>query len=187
MDTILGDIDVHIPWAEHVLDKMSICACQVFETGWPVVVYICNEWPSVNWKFNLYRSLVKERPPPTFGPISCIGSKFTQMSAHPGVSFAWSLRSTASSALRISGKKLRVILHWINTRHCELHYAHCHIMPFRVLCAVTAQLWSCWWFRCTGQLFALRASSHCKHDVGALSWWNTETVERVPTPLFGRL
>ena len=43
-------------------------------------------------KFNIYRSLTKngpltkECPPPTFGPISCIGSKFTRMSAHPGVS-----------------------------------------------------------------------------------------------------
>ena len=59
-----------------------------------------------------YRSLMKkgpltkERPPPTFGPISCIGSKFTWMSAHPGASFAWRLRSTTSSAMRIS------ILHW---------------------------------------------------------------------------
>ena len=32
------------------------------------------------------------------------------------------------------------------------------------------------------QLFALRASSRCKHDVGALSWLNVETVERAPTP-----
>ena len=32
------------------------------------------------------RPLTKECPPPTFGPISCIRSKFTQMSAHPGVS-----------------------------------------------------------------------------------------------------
>ena len=26
-----------------------------------------------------------------------------------------------------------------------------------------------------------------KHDVGALSWLNAETVETVPTPFFGRL
>ena len=57
------------------------------------------------------RPLPKERPSPTFGPISCIGSKFTRMSAHHGASFAWSLKSTASSAMRISGKKLRVVLH----------------------------------------------------------------------------
>ena len=31
------------------------------------------------------------------------------------------------------------------------------------------------------------ASSHCKHDVGALLWLNAEAVERAPTPLFGRL
>ena len=30
-------------------------------------------------------------------------------------------------------------------------------------------------------------TSRCKHDVGALSWLNAETVEREPTPLFGRL
>ena len=64
-----------------------------------------------------YRSLAKkgpftkERPPPTRGPISCIGSKFIWISAHPGASFAWSLRSTASNAMRISGKKLYVTLH----------------------------------------------------------------------------
>ena len=34
------------------------------------------------------------------------------------------------------------------------------------------------------QLFASRASSYCKHDMGALSWLN---AERAPTPLFGRL
>ena len=32
------------------------------------------------------------------------------------------------------------------------------------------------------QLFASRALSHCKHDVGALSWLNAETIERAPTP-----
>ena len=43
----------------------------------------------------MYHSLVKERPsskecpPPNFGPIFCIGSKFTQMSTHPGVTFVW--------------------------------------------------------------------------------------------------
>ena len=36
-------------------------------------------------------------------------------------------------------------------------------------------------------LFASRALSSCKHDVGTLSWLNAETVERAPTPLFGRL
>ena len=37
------------------------------------------------------------------------------------------------------------------------------------------------------QLFASRGSSHCKHDVGALSWLNAETVERAITHLFGKL
>ena len=53
-------------------------------------------------QYLFYHGLVKERPPPTFGPISCTGSMFTQMSTHPGASFAWSLRSTASSAICIS-------------------------------------------------------------------------------------
>ena len=44
------------------------------------------------------RPLTKECPPLTFCQISCIASKFTRMSTPPplpGVSFAWSLRSTA--------------------------------------------------------------------------------------------
>ena len=70
----------------------------------------------------MYCSLMKECPPskkrphPTFGPISCIGSKFTQMSAYPWASFAWlmewyswSLRSTATSAMHICSNKK---LHW---------------------------------------------------------------------------
>ena len=63
-------------------------------------------------------------------------------------------------------------------------------MPFRVLCAVRPWLWSSWWFLCMllfVQLFALRASSHCKHNMGALSWLNVETLGRGPTPLFDRL
>ena len=36
-------------------------------------------------------------------------------------------------------------------------------------------------------LFASRALIHGKHDVGALSWLNAETLKRVPTSLFGRL
>ena len=31
----------------------------------------------------------KERPASTFAPISCIGSKFTGISARPGARFAW--------------------------------------------------------------------------------------------------
>ena len=33
----------------------------------------------------------------------------------------------------------------------------------------------------------LRASSHCKHDMGTLSWLNVEALKRVPTSLFGGL
>ena len=45
-------------------------------------------------------------------------------------------------------------------------------------------------FRCMllfVQLFASRALSRCKHDMGTLSWLNAEPLERAPTPLFDRL
>ena len=41
----------------------------------------------------------------------CMGSKFTWMTAHPEASFTWTLRSTASSAMHIWGKKICAILH----------------------------------------------------------------------------
>ena len=36
-------------------------------------------------------------------------------------------------------------------------------------------------------VICLRASSRCKHDMGAHSYLNAETFERASTPLFGRL
>ena len=76
-------------------------------------IHVLLDGNSKNCRMNeiRYRSLAKERPSPTFGPISCIRSKFTRMSAHHGANFGWSLKSTASSAMRISCKKLRVVLH----------------------------------------------------------------------------
>ena len=38
-------------------------------------------------------------PPPTFGPISCIGSKFTQMSTHPRASFACLMKGSEKHVL----------------------------------------------------------------------------------------
>ena len=40
---------------------------------------------------------------------------------------------------------------------------------------------------CLSIFFASEASSHCKHDMGALSWLNLETLERVPSPVYGTL
>ena len=40
-----------------------------------------------------------------------------------------------------------------------------------------------WW----RQLFASRVSSRCKQDMGTLSWLHVETLNRAPTPLYGRL
>ena len=64
-------------------------------------------------------------------------------------------------------------------------YAHRHIVQFRVLYDSTLKPLVTPLF-CV-QLFVSRVSSHCKHDVGALSRLNVETVERAPTPLIGRL
>ena len=57
--------------------------------------------PACSDKWHLkYCSLTKERPPPTFGPISCIGPEITRMSTYPGESFAWrELRVAKRSAL----------------------------------------------------------------------------------------
>ena len=63
------------------------------------------------------RPLTKEHPPPTFGSISHIGSKFTQMRAHPGASFAWSLRSTASSAMHSEVRTLCNTIPKVTTWH----------------------------------------------------------------------
>ena len=63
------------------------------------------------------------------------------------------------------------------------------LVPFRVSHAVRTWLWSCPWLCCTlffVELFASRALSCCKHNMGALSWLNAETLERAPTPLFDR-
>ena len=54
------------------------------------------------------------------------------------------------------------------------------MVPFRVLCAIRTWLQSRWWFRCTFlliQLFASRAMSRCKHDMGTLLWLNAEALE----------
>ena len=118
---------------------------------------------------------------PIFDPISCIGSKFIWMSTHLGVSFA-----TQPQTRCISEVRNFVILHWRLLQANKLHNVHGDMVPFRVLCAVRTRLWSCWWFCCTWlffQLFALRASSHCKYDMGTLS----QNPWKSACPIFGRL
>ena len=128
------------------------------------------------------------------------------MSAHPGVSFTWSLRSTALSAMHISGKELHVILHQgiftktdvaneVSISKVVLRLTASYSMPTVTLysqsdvCHQDSTLKplviTCTLF-CV-QVFASRVSGRCKRDVGALSWLNAETVKRAPTPLFGRL
>ena len=60
-------------------------------------------------------------PSSAFGPITCIGSKFTQMSTHPGVikfCMEHSLKFIALSTINIWSKKLHVILKVINNVAC---------------------------------------------------------------------
>ena len=49
------------------------------------------------------------------------------------------------------------------------------MLPFRVLCTIRTWLWRLVapWNKFV-QLFALRASSHCKHDMSALKYGNTQ-------------
>ena len=129
---------------------------------------VLHPWRSIVRLQYLYHSLVKERPPPTFGPISCTGSMFTQMSTHPGASFAWSLRSTASSAVcRSEVRNFTKSYYKASLRrqtysvHCKLHNAHGDMVPFRVLFAIRTWLRSCWWFFCMLLITCLRVLSHC--------------------------
>ena len=58
-----------------------------------------------------YRSLVKEWPTPTFGPISCIGSKFmNERQSWSELRMEFEKHSLKRYAY-LTGKKLRVILH----------------------------------------------------------------------------
>ena len=90
----------------------------------------------------------------------------------------------------------------VNTRHLcvderdahhELHNAYGDMVPFRVLCAVRTQPLrhrSRWWLHCMVlfvQLSALRGSSHCKHDMGALSCSKAEQSKECPPPLLADL
>ena len=65
----------------------------------------------------------KEHPPPTLGSISCIGSKFTtsRVSVHPGASFAWSLRSAASSAMHSEVRTSCNTIPKVTTWHLWIH------------------------------------------------------------------
>ena len=47
----------------------------------------------------------KRAPTPYFGAISCIGSKFTQMSLHLGVSFVLHLRNTAWTTMPVAAEQ----------------------------------------------------------------------------------
>ena len=138
----------------------------------------------------LHHSLVKEPPltkacPPTFGPISCIESKFTWMSVHPRASFMWSLIKHNLKRYANLTKKLHVILHQRKGIFAYTDVANAvHTASTTTLtvtwcrskCCVSSGLK----FEATGGYivhycflnYLLRAHRVCcKHDMGALSWW----------------
>lgn len=78
-------------------------------------------------------SLVNEYPPPTFGPIACVGSKFTQKSTHPRTSFAWLMEPLVEfedycKKLGTFKRHHSVGEHSECDTHCELHHVHGEII-----------------------------------------------------------
>ena len=68
----------------------AINSCQKKMTAQSYLNMMCNAQGLSQLVFPFRELHVKEHPPPTFGLISCIESKFTQTSAYPGESFMWS-------------------------------------------------------------------------------------------------
>ena len=76
---------------------------------------------------------------------------------------------------------------------CTISYSYITLMVTwscsKCCCTLRPWLWNYWyygrWLHCT-LLFASSASSCCKHDTGAHSRLNAETLKRAPTPLFDR-
>ena len=156
------------------------------------------------WKFAIhciyiqvmYCSRVKEYPPtPSFWPNFLFRVKvhlnvcpaWSELCVAIGVQ-SWSLRSTASSTRHIWGKKLRVILH---RRLLQDSIAQTDVAD--VACTASYTMLTVTWccsehcapsgldFKAAGGSVVrccLSASSHCKHDMGTLSWLNVETLER---------
>ena len=117
---------------------------------WIRHMYVGGEWWEEGWKkiidvmSHQYHSLTKKHPPPTFGPISCIVSKFTWMSALKSTLTEFERHSL--KCMHIWGKKLCVILHRrllqcsfgctdVANAVCTASYTML-MVPFRVLCAV---------------------------------------------------
>ena len=71
--------------------------------------------------------------------------------------------------------------------HRELHHTHNKMVPFRVFACHQDSTSKLLVVPLYVIIYAIMASSHWKHDIGALSWLNVETFERVLTPLLGRL
>ena len=122
------------------------------------------------------------------------------MSAHPGASFVWLMQHTHGVweaqlpvlAIHIWGKKLG----GLHGYACgDMHFSPPKRPGYKarwhgVLCSVRTWLWSRWQLRCTllfVKLFTSKALSCWKYDMDTLSWLNSDTLERAPTPLFSGL
>ena len=139
------------------------------------------------------RPLLKEHPPPSFGSISCIGSKFARMSTHPGASYVWPVECTRG----VWEEHLQAHVRISMVRNFVLYFTECYYkaalhrrMYSLVQHAPQAKPYILTWcavqpsVACDQaltskplvallyvivQLFASRALSRCKHDMGALS------------------
>ena len=74
-------------------------------------------------------SLVNEYPPPTFGPIACVGSKFTRKSTHPRTSFVWLMEPLVEfedycKKLGTFKRHHSVDVHSKCDTHCEHYHVH---------------------------------------------------------------
>ena len=96
---------------------------------------------------------MKERPSPTFGPISCIGSKSVWMSAHPGASITWLINAhgvwrahpqvlcisevrnfVCYTLPKVNTKQLCVDKHGSRGTHHEVNYAYINGATQSVVC-----------------------------------------------------
>ena len=116
------------------------------------------------------------------------------MSAHPGASFMWLMQHTRGVweaqlpvlAIHIWDKKLRGLHGYACS---DMHFSPPNWPVYKarwhgVLCSIRTWLWSCWQLGCTllfVKLFTSKALSCCKYEMDALSWLNSDTLERAPS------
>ena len=165
-----------------------------------VILTVINKEINIQWKswkpnhkfyavhinFSFYCSLANSKEHPT---SPCIWLKFSQVSAHPGMSFVWltehSCEVWEAKPQALCTSEVRDFVLYCTEGYYKVTLckqmkimqctpcAHCDIVPFRVLCAIRTWHQNCWWLcymLLFAQLFASNTSSYCEQDMGTLSW-----------------